>query len=354
MSENARSRDIRRTFSLDPRYSNNQRNISNDPRQPDSERGVSNDLRQPDSQRGVSNGLRHPDNQRNVSNDLRQPDSQRDVSYNPRHPNNQRNVSNDLRHSYSQRDVSYNPRHPDSQRDVSNDPRHPDSQRNASHNPQNFHRQTSQWNKPTNPVHIPRYHSNTNPHDIDNDNTLGYIQRPHYIPDRTNRNEGTILNREDGGQSQISTTTNMHTVRKDSIVYKPYILWIDKKDGENDIIAKHLESNGHIHIEFFETFSSLQNYLQKSTRPIKSSPFQIISRGYYKNEDKNPLDLLLFLNQNDLKHVPVIVFTKDKSGLETRLASQGSSKGVYDWKDRLCIITNPKELIAKCKSNIAN
>ncbi|CAF3651357.1 unnamed protein product [Rotaria socialis] len=333
MSENARSRDIRRTFSLDPRYSNNQRNISNDPRQPDSERGVSNDLRQPDSQRGVSNGLRHPDNQRNVSNDIRQPDSQRDVS---------------------QRDVSYNPRHPDSQRDVSNDPRHPDSQRNASHNPQNFHRQTSQWNKPTNPVHIPRYPSNTNPHDIDNDNTLGYIQRPHYIPDRTNRNEGTILNREDGGQSQISTTTNMHTVRKDSIVYKPYILWIDKKDGENDIIAKHLESNGHIHIEFFETFSSLQNYLQKSTRPIKSSPFQIISRGYYKNEDKNPLDLLLFLNQNDLKHVPVIVFTKDKSGLETRLASQGSSKGVYDWKDRLCIITNPKELIAKCKSNIAN
>ncbi|CAF1931817.1 unnamed protein product [Rotaria magnacalcarata] len=328
MSENAKSRAIRRTLSHDPRYKDSQKDVSYDPR--------------------------NLDNQRDVSNDPRHLDSQRGASYNPRYLDTQRNVSNDPRHPDNRTDVSYNPRHPDSQRNVSNYPRHPDSQRNASYIPQNIDRQTNQWNKQTSPAHIPRYRPNSNPHDIGNDSTLGNIQRPDYIPARTKINEGTILNREDGGQSQIRTTTNMHTIRQESIVSKPYILWIDTKDNENATIANHLESDGHIHIDFFNTFSSLQDYLRKNMRQIKSSPFQIISRGYYKNEDKNPMDLLLFLNQNDLKHVPVIVFTKDKSGLEAHLAPQGSSKGVYDWKDRLCIITNPQLLIAKCKSNIAN
>ncbi|CAF2074110.1 unnamed protein product [Rotaria magnacalcarata] len=354
MSENAKSRAIRRTLSHDPRYKDSQKDVSYDPRNLDNQRDVSNDPRHLDSQRGASYNPRYLDTQRNVSNDPRYPDNRTDVSYNPRYPDSQRDVSYNPRYPDNQRNVSNDPRHPDSQRNVSNYPRHPDSQRNASYIPQNIDRQTNQWNKQTSPAHIPRYRPNSNPHDIGNDSTLGNIQRPDYIPSRTKINEGTILNREDGGQSQIRTTTNMHTIRQESIVSKPYILWIDTKDNENATIANHLESDGHIHIDFFNTFSSLQDYLRKNMRQIKSSPFQIISRGYYKNEDKNPMDLLLFLNQNDLKHVPVIVFTKDKSGLEAHLAPQGSSKGVYDWKDRLCIITNPQLLIAKCKSNIAN
>ncbi|CAF1245666.1 unnamed protein product [Rotaria sp. Silwood1] len=99
-----------------------------------------------------------------------------------------------------------------------------------------------------------------------------------------------------------------------------------------------------------------ENYLQKTMEKIKSSssPFQIICRGYYKSEDKNPLNLLFFLDRSHLKWVPVIVFTQDKEGLMYHLQNQAPSMSIQDWKDRLYIVNNSTDLIAKVKSNIKN
>ncbi|CAF3580869.1 unnamed protein product [Rotaria sordida] len=85
-----------------------------------------------------------------------------------------------------------------------------------------------------------------------------------------------------------------------------------------------------------------------------SSTFHIICRGYYKDEDKNPLHLLRFLSDNSLSHVPVLVFTHDKSGLLTHLQSEAPSMAINDWKQRLFITGNHEELIKNIKEKIAN
>ncbi|CAF0874527.1 unnamed protein product [Rotaria sp. Silwood1] len=134
-----------------------------------------------------------------------------------------------------------------------------------------------------------------------------------------------------------------------------FILWIDKKNHENAHIEKRLRSEKNVKIDFYEALSRAEAHMLKYKHKIKlSSTFQIICHGYYKEENKNPLNILSFLNDNSLSHVPVLVFTNDKVDLQTRLQSQAPSMGINDWKQRLFITGNHEELIKKIKETIAD
>ena len=136
---------------------------------------------------------------------------------------------------------------------------------------------------------------------------------------------------------------------------KSYILWIDQKSEENARIAEQLTSDQGIQVDFAETFSRGLNHLQQHRDKIKSpsSTFQVICRGYYRSENKNPMDLLAFLNHHHLKHIRVIVFTQDEHGLQGHLKQQGPSMNIHDWRDRLYITNDSRNLVTKCKSNTA-
>ncbi|CAF1252449.1 unnamed protein product [Rotaria sp. Silwood1] len=135
---------------------------------------------------------------------------------------------------------------------------------------------------------------------------------------------------------------------------KSFILWIDKKNADNSDVANQLISDGKIHVDFRDTFAMAQDHIRQILNKIRSpsTAFQIVCRGYYKQENKNPFDLLLFLNKNNLKHIRVLVFTNDKQGLINHLEYQAPSVGLLDWKDRLYITSDSKKLITKCRSNI--
>ncbi|CAF0987127.1 unnamed protein product [Rotaria sordida] len=134
-----------------------------------------------------------------------------------------------------------------------------------------------------------------------------------------------------------------------------FILWIDKKTSENGHIEKRLKNDKNVKIDFCETLPRAEAHILKHKDKITlSSTFHIICRGYYKDEDKNPLHLLRFLSDNSLSHVPVLVFTHDKSGLLTHLQSEAPSMAINDWKQRLFITGNQEELIKNIKEKIAN
>jgi hypothetical protein len=118
--------------------------------------------------------------------------------------------------------------------------------------------------------------------------------------------------------------------------------------------VKQLTSDTDVKIDFCETLSEAENYILKHVDKTKSSTFQIICRGYYKHENKNPLNLLHFLNNHALYHIPVLVFTKDKSGLLTHLQHQAPSMGINDWQQRLFITKSSEKLVKKSKENMTN
>ncbi|CAF3509485.1 unnamed protein product [Rotaria socialis] len=132
-----------------------------------------------------------------------------------------------------------------------------------------------------------------------------------------------------------------------------FVLWIDKKSTENTHVMEKFTSGTNITVDFRETYSSAEAHLSKIKDRIQSSSnFLIICRGFYKYENKNPLNLLRFLNDNGLDYVPVIVFTQDKDGLLHHFKSQASSIGVRDWEHRLFITSSSEELITKIKEKI--
>ncbi|CAF1229595.1 unnamed protein product [Adineta ricciae] len=133
---------------------------------------------------------------------------------------------------------------------------------------------------------------------------------------------------------------------------KSFVLWIDKKTHEQAQIEQKMD-NQHIHFNFCETMSKAEHHLLTHAKKIKtSSSFQIICRGYYKDENKNPLDLLKFLHHHHLHRVPVTVFTQDIDGLKMHLQHQASSMDVHDWKRWLFITNSSQELINHMKQNI--
>ncbi|CAF4520062.1 unnamed protein product [Rotaria socialis] len=129
-----------------------------------------------------------------------------------------------------------------------------------------------------------------------------------------------------------------------------FVLWIDKKNIENTHIVNKLTSEKNVTVDFRETYSSGEAHISTIKNKIKSpSTFLIICRGHYKDENKNPLNLLRFLNYNSLRHVPVIVFTQDKNGLQNHFHNQASSMDTRDWQQRLFITSSSDELIMEVK-----
>lgn len=129
------------------------------------------------------------------------------------------------------------------------------------------------------------------------------------------------------------------------------ILWIDKKSSESTRIGIQLNSGRDAKIDYGETFADAEEYLLRNKHTITraGSKFLIICRGYYKEENRNPLDLLEYLQRHGLNRVPVIVFTQDKTGLISHLQGQASSMRIYDWQQRLFITNNSEELIRNVK-----
>ena len=136
---------------------------------------------------------------------------------------------------------------------------------------------------------------------------------------------------------------------------KSFVLWIDRKDHDQIQIEQQF-NDGQFHFDFCETISKAEHHLLTHMTKIKSSSssFQIICRGYYKDENKNPLNLLTFLHNHQLNQIPVSVFTQDIAGLEMHLQNQATSMGIHDWKQRLFVTNNTQELIKHVKQNSVN
>jgi hypothetical protein len=134
-----------------------------------------------------------------------------------------------------------------------------------------------------------------------------------------------------------------------------FILWIDKKTDDNSNVVKQIIREKDVKFDFCETLSEAENHIMRHVDQIRSSStFQIICRGYYKQENKNPLNLLQFLNNQGLHRVPVLVFTQDKSGLLTHLQRDAPSMGINDWQQRLFITNTSEKIVNKCKENMVN
>lgn len=113
------------------------------------------------------------------------------------------------------------------------------------------------------------------------------------------------------------------------------ILWIDEKNPANAKVEEYLITDATVKVDFCPVLSKAEEKILKHIDQIRSSStFQIICRGYYKDEDKNPLNLLQFLNHHHLRHIPVLVFTQDKLGLSSHLENQAVKIGIEDWKSR--------------------
>lgn len=135
---------------------------------------------------------------------------------------------------------------------------------------------------------------------------------------------------------------------------KSFILWIDEKNQDNALIEKHLKAKKNIIIDFCITYIHAIRHLMRYKNKIKSSTsmFQIISRGYYANVNKNPLNLLQLLDDYQLSHIPILVYTRHKLDVENRFQNQAPSIGIHDWKKNMFITDKPDELIMKVLKNI--
>lgn len=133
------------------------------------------------------------------------------------------------------------------------------------------------------------------------------------------------------------------------------ILWIDKSDGEISQIEIKLKKDHNISIDFVETFAEAEKYIFKSKKKVESSSsvFQIVCRGYYRDEDKNPLDILKLLDFLEWRHVPVLVFTSNKVNLRNHLETQAPSMNIRGWTNRLFITTTSMHLLNRIEKNLS-
>jgi len=153
--------------------------------------------------------------------------------------------------------------------------------------------------------------------------------------------------------SKDSSQNNSRILPNDQSSKKCKILWIDEASESNGSVANYIKQTKNVEVEFFETFSQAENYLLANSTKIRvPGIFQIITRGYHRSENKNPLDLLQILNRLRLYKVPVLVFTQDKMGLLNHLNNQASSMNTNDWRQRLFVTNNSSELLQKLEENI--
>ncbi|CAF4838693.1 unnamed protein product [Rotaria sp. Silwood2] len=133
-----------------------------------------------------------------------------------------------------------------------------------------------------------------------------------------------------------------------------FILWIDTIRDIKEAVDKKLTKEDNVKIDFRQTFAQGIDYLFKYDDKIRSSTYQIVCRAYYRDEDKNSLDLLDLLIDLRLDSIPVLVFTKDRAIVEYHLDTQAPAMDLHNWKERLFITNEIDELIKKLKENIAN
>lgn len=133
-----------------------------------------------------------------------------------------------------------------------------------------------------------------------------------------------------------------------------FILWIDRMTDDNRRVVSQLSAEyNNVKVDFRDTLSEAQNYILQNVHNIRSSStFQIICRGYYKHENKNPLNLLQFLDNHGLSHVSVIVFTEDKAGVEHHFQNQAPSMNIRDWEERITLTSTSESLVKRIKRNI--
>ncbi|CAF1381643.1 unnamed protein product [Didymodactylos carnosus] len=113
----------------------------------------------------------------------------------------------------------------------------------------------------------------------------------------------------------------------------PHILWVDSES--KDPLCRHLKAESGVTIAFCETYAMAEEYLSKNIQYIKNCrPFQIICRGYYQSENRNPLNILDLINNNEISYsTSIVVYTRDKSGVERWLAQSPTQA----WRQRLFI-----------------
>lgn len=130
---------------------------------------------------------------------------------------------------------------------------------------------------------------------------------------------------------------------------RSFILWMDRKSNDINRIEQQLNRNSDVRIDFADTYTHAEEHLLRNKNKINkpSSKFLIICRGFYREENKNPIDLLQFLDRHGLSHIPVIAFTQDKSGLMGHLERQASSMRLNDWRQRVFVTSSSEELIRK-------
>ena len=143
--------------------------------------------------------------------------------------------------------------------------------------------------------------------------------------------------------------------RNNRVAKKFFILWIDVKSSEHVQIARKLEEKGNVQVDFAETYAQGERYLTERRAQIQSSTrFLIICRGYFRNENKNALNLLQFLDKNHLAMYSIIIFTSDKDGLSSKFDEQAPDMGLYGWKRRLQVTNETSDFMDKLEYHIKN
>lgn len=128
------------------------------------------------------------------------------------------------------------------------------------------------------------------------------------------------------------------------------ILWIDENNQEHEGYVKKFEKFGRIHVDFKETYDDAVHYLVNNRVKIQSyRGFLIICRGYYRNENKNPLDLLKYLDQHGFCNQPIVVFTTRKMNLIKRFDEEAKQKGLREWRHAIEITIDDSDLIPRVK-----
>ena len=130
-------------------------------------------------------------------------------------------------------------------------------------------------------------------------------------------------------------------------------LWIDKNSDSHTYVVNQLSKDSTVKFEFCDTMKEAEDYMIKYKEKIRFlSSFRIICRGYYANENKNPLNLLKFLLEKRFQNIKVFVFTQDKQGVEHHLEKQAPSFNLHDWQQRLTVIESSDELIQQIQRDL--
>lgn len=129
------------------------------------------------------------------------------------------------------------------------------------------------------------------------------------------------------------------------------VVYIDQKhEGMIWVKKEILSYDKSIRFESCETMKKAEDFLSKNKNSFRSlSHFQIITRGFYKDENKNALNLLDFLITNRITNAQVFVYTQHIQGVEQYFEKQAASFHLPDWRRKLIIVDDAEELVENMK-----